>query len=225
MVVGNRERHIGWEDGRRADAPGRRPAVARARDRSLPPGGREVAVGDEVEQDHRLGVLVARRRMSAAAQAGGLEVAGGALRRLLAVEEDEHDGRPQLTWLDRPCELDHERGTARAVVRADEPRKVLRVVVGAHDDRPRGSRPGTTPTTLRSPPGTLLEPSPWQLRLQLACELPRGRRSRRPRPELNLAHESRPGCLLVHAIDGRRGGRSNDHERGQRRYGPAAPIT
>ena len=51
--------------------------------------------------------------------------------------------------------------------------------------------------------------------LELPGELLRGLRPRRTWTELHLAHEPRPGCLLVHAIDDGRGGRSDDRERGQ----------
>ena len=99
-------------------------------------GSDRFAVGDEVEQDHRLGVLVTGRRGSASAQAGRVEVARCVTGRLLAVEEDEDDRGAKLARLDRARELDHERRAARAVVRPDEAGQVLRVVVRADDNRP-----------------------------------------------------------------------------------------
>ena len=209
------------EHGRRADAPRGRPqppperGIGEAFSRQ-----REISIGDEVEQDHRLGVLVPRRSHLAPAQARLQEAAGRVRRRLLAVEEDEDDRRAKLPRLDRPRELDDERRAARAVVRADEAGQVLRVVVRSDDDRARGIAAGHEADDVAQAAGHGLEPSVGQLGLQLCRELPRGRRSGRPRPEAHLAHEPRPGRLFVHAIDGRRGGRSDEYERGQRRYGP-----
>ena len=126
----------------------------------------------------------------AAAQAVALELlVGHAARGLLAVEEDEDDGRPQLPGPQRARELDDRRGAGGAVVGADEARDVLRVVVGADDDgAASGSRPGTTPITLRSPPGHGLEaPARQQEPAAARASLPRGGRPGRPRPELRPA--------------------------------------
>ena len=147
------------------------------------------------------------------------------VRRLLAVEEDEDDRGTKLFRLDATGELDDERGAAGAVVRTDEAGQVLRVVMRSDDDRPRRVAAGHEADDVAQPAGHGLEPSVGQLGLQLRCELPRGRRSGGPRPEAHLAHEPRPGRLLVHAIDGGRWGRSDECERGQRRHEPCTPIT
>src|SRR5215211_9171060 len=78
----------------------------------------ELAVADEVEQDHRARLGERGRGNLATAQALLLEVAGGVARRLLAVEEDEVNrvARPP----DRARELGGDGRAGRAVVRAHE---------------------------------------------------------------------------------------------------------
>ena len=130
------------------------------------------------------------------------------------------DGRSCLR-LDRSRELDDERRAARAVVRADEAGQVLRVVVRADDDRARGIAAGHEADDVAQPAGHGLEPSLAAARPSAAAAsfLDAGDPAGRGPSRTWWTSRDQAACL-VHAIDGRRGGRGDDYERGQRRYGP-----
>ena len=148
------------------------PRLAAAR--SLRPQGRvrellarepQALLAHEVEQDHRAGVAVARSgALLPRSPRSSNSASGSPARALLAVEGDEHQRRPQRRGSMRAGELGQDRRARRAVVGAHEARDVLGVVVGARPPRPAGSRPGTSPTTLRSPPGTAWKRPPGSAR-------------------------------------------------------------
>ena len=110
-------------------------------------GDRELAVADEVEEDHRLDLAERRRALSARLVRCVLDVLPRAARavlfegtvaaRLLGVEECERDGRTVERRLggEDAGELQHDGDARGAIVGAHEVRDVLRVVVRTDDDR------------------------------------------------------------------------------------------
>ncbi len=128
----------------------------------------EVAVADQVEEDHRFDLLQRRcglpvllcvaHVLAAAAQAVLEEVAVAA--GLLAVEESDGDRGAGQRPGKGARQLEYDRNAAGAVVGSEDPRFVLGVVVGAHHDVPRLlSGNGANDVPVRG-----LDPDPLDLR-------------------------------------------------------------
>ena len=178
---------------------------------------REAPVADEVEQDHRLGVPVGRGGDLAPPEPGLLErqvVAPG--RGLLAVEERKDDRRSERARLQRAGELEDDGDARRIVVRADEAREVLRVVVGAEDDDPfrlpARQHADHVPKTARD---GLVAPVRHPC-AQVRGEPLRRRRAGRPRAEGELPEQHLERGALVEAPTRRlRGGARGGEHRGR----------
>ena len=163
---------------------------------------------------------VSWRRQPAPPQAALFELkVGGAARALLPIERDEDDRGPDLAWPDGPGEHGQDGRARGAVVRAREAREVLGVVVGTHHHPARGSRPRTTPTTLRKPPGTGWKRPTGRALPDPVGQLPRGGRPSGPRPQRHLAAHRLEGGAAIEAVElrlGHRGGGAAPSPRDER---------
>ena len=175
-------------------APERAVGELLARDRELP-------VADEVEDDRRLSRAEHAGGDLAPAQPVALELrVGHAARRLLAVEEDDDQRGAELPRLDRARELPDDRRPRSGVVRANESRQILRVVVRTDHDLPARVATRDRADDVPQPSRHGLVAAVRGRASQDRGELAGGAGSRRPRSERDLALEEYPRRAPVEPV-------------------------